>query len=185
MYLACIDASVHRFYDLYIRSRHVANHLDFIFARMNWGKRHDRMNKSRLWSGNMEIATFHSSPLNIALWAIFAFLENVFDATTTCESSLSRRQYFNVNKLINGIFRESTCGMFSIDSMNYVLATCHFKKVVGEVNDALSMCNELLSSAREREDDILLDLATDLRTAMFDMRELSWQALLFCDSVAE
>jgi hypothetical protein len=77
------------------------------------------------------------------------------------------------------------CGIFSIDSMDCVLAVCHFKKVIHTVNAVFSMCNDSLSPAKSEDNTAPMELITDLRTAMFDIRELSWQAILFCDAITE
>ncbi|MDR0715560.1 MAG: hypothetical protein LBF25_02175 [Puniceicoccales bacterium] len=184
-YLAGVEDSIHRFYDLYIRSRHISNHIDFIFAKMNWIKKSSCAHKSIPYENDTDVITFHRSPLNIALCAIFAFLENVLDAATMCESSLSLRQYFDIYKSVGAISRESMYGVFSLDSMDYVLATCHFKKTISGVNSVFSMCNDILSSAKDKEDSVLTGMATDLCIAMFDVRELSWQAISFCNSITE
>jgi hypothetical protein len=181
-YLADIEGRVHKFYNLYIKSRHIANHLDFIFARMNWLRKPGRTHKVNPYENEIDATTFHCNPLNVAFSAIFAFLENVFDVATGCNSPLSQRSYFDMYRSIGAMLRESMCGMFSIDSMDYVLAVCHFKKVMREIDGTFAVCNDLLSSAK---DEISTSLLTDVRIAMFDIRELSWQAISLCDSAGE
>ncbi|MDR2436138.1 MAG: hypothetical protein LBD33_02405 [Puniceicoccales bacterium] len=181
-YLADVEGNVHKFYNLYIKSRHIANHLDFIFARMNWIKRPGCAHKTNPCENEIDVATFHRSPLNVAFSAIFAFLENIFDVATRDNSPLPQRSYFDMHRSISAMLRESMCGIFSIDSMDYVLAVCHFKKVMREIDFTFAMCNELLSSAK---DEISTSLLADIRIAMFDIRELSWQAISLCDSAGE
>jgi hypothetical protein len=179
-YLASVDEHVHKFYELYVKSRCISNHLDFIFAKMNWVGKPGCVQKSDSYEGDDDIATFHCSPLNIAFNAVFAFLENIFDIATRGDSPLSRRHYFSMYRLIDAMLRESMCGIFSIDSADYVLATCHFKRVMRGANSMLFVCNDLLSSA-----DDATGLLVDVRTAMFDIRELSWHAISLCDSIGE
>ncbi|MDR2720701.1 MAG: hypothetical protein LBB15_00225 [Puniceicoccales bacterium] len=181
-YLADIEDSVHKFYNLYIKSRHMVNHLDFIFAGMNWMKNPNGARKSGSYESGIDAATFHCSPLNVAFSAVFAFLENIFDVATRRNSFLPQRSYFDMYRSINAMLRESMCGIFSIDSMDYVLTVCHFKKMMLEINTTLAMCNDLISSTKE---EILVNLLTDIRIAMFDMRELSWRAISLCDSAGE
>lgn len=148
-YLADVEGSVNKFYNLYVKSCHRANHLDFVFAKMNWMKRPGRAHKTDSYENGIDVTTFHCSPLNVAFSVVFAFLENIFDVATGHNSPLSQRNYFDMHRLIDVMLRESMCGIFSIDSMDDLLAVCHFQEVMQERSVTFAMCNDLLSSTKD------------------------------------
>jgi hypothetical protein len=184
-YLAGVGESIGRFYELYIQTRHISNHMDLIFTKMKWLKLPSDAQKLGFHEDGNNVITFHRSPLYIAFSAILAFIENIFNVATQRNVSLPLVEYFDVCKSLNLISRELMCGIFSLDSTDYALATCHFKNVIRASNAILFTCNILLASTDGENNSGLLDLLTDLRIATFDIHELSWQATMLCDSTSE
>lgn len=186
-YLLDVTKEVERFYNLYIRTRHIANHLDFIFANMRW--RH-LVGRARRFGGkeskNIPITTFHCNPLNIAFTSIFAFIESIFEISIRSDSAFQAITYFKLHQLINKTLLNQQEGTYSIDSGDYVLAVCHFKNVISTVNELMTMSMALKTSINNKsKKKASEDFFKDLNIALFDIRELSWQAVSFCNSMAE
>lgn len=186
-YLSDINVETGKFYNLYIKHRHVINHLDFIFLNMRWKRpeAHVRSLDDEKVLNDINITTFHCSPLNIACMAIFSFIENILDITTKHECCISQREYFEMYRLFNKILINQQQGIYSIDSNDYVLAICHFKTVISVINAMLALVVKIEQKDNFQKENIAKNCLQDIRTAMYDIRELAWQAILFCNSVPE
>ncbi|MDR2779037.1 MAG: hypothetical protein LBB16_01990 [Puniceicoccales bacterium] len=177
-YLAAIDTETGKFFKLFIESRHISNHLDMIFAAMQWRK--IIFTSNRLDSGDsIEIVTFHKNPVYIASKAIFFFMEKIWDISISEGKSLTITTCWHFAKLINAMQKEMFGGIASIDSCEYVLAVCHFKNVMAVVNDAMFSLRKLPPIGGKAAGFI-----HDFAVSLFDVRELAWQSISLCN-VAE
>lgn len=185
-YLLDVTKEVERFYDLYIRTRHIANHLDFIFANMRWRHLASRVQGlNNGISGDINVTTFHSNPLNIAFTSIFGFIENIFEISIKSDHALPTLTYFKLHQLTHKIVLNQQEGMYSMDSGDFVLAVCHFKNIIFVVNEIMSTLITLKSDVHVAKEESFENFFRDFNIALFDLRELSIQAVEFCNSMAE
>lgn len=186
-YLLDVSKEIERFYNLYIRTRYIANHLDFIFANMRWKHLSSYVQSlnGEQRESNVNISTFHCNPLNIAFTSIFGFIENIFEISIKSECTFPTLTYFKLHQLINKMVLNQQEGMYSMDSGDCVLAVCHFKNLVATINEVMTLLTALKSDAQLPKGKASEDFLKDFNIALFDLRELSWQAVSFCDSLAE
>ncbi|MDR2628902.1 MAG: hypothetical protein LBC30_02860 [Puniceicoccales bacterium] len=177
-YLAAIDTESGKLFELLIESRHISNHLDIIFAAMQWKK--IIFTSNRLDDGNsVEIVTFHRNPVYIASKAIFFFMEKIWDILVAEWKPLEVTTCWYFAKLMNTMQKEMFGGIASIDSCEYVLAVCHFKNVMAAVNNAMFSLKKLpLLEGKVK------GFVYDFTVSLFDIRELAWQSISLCN-VAE
>jgi intracellular sulfur oxidation DsrE/DsrF family protein len=173
-YLSAIDVEVGKFFKLFIESRHVSNHMDMIFSAMKWGKIIFTCDDGGD-DDDVEVVTFHKSPVNIASRAIFFFMEKIIDVLVSEEKGISVRVCRNICRLIGIMRDEMLHGIASVDSCEYVLGVCHFKTVLAAVNEGVNFAKNLRES-----DSKMIPFANDLMIALFDVRELAWQSIVSC-----
>jgi hypothetical protein len=183
-YLLDVAESVGRFYEFYINSRHISNRLDYIFIKMNWARRASGTNRFICYDEG-DPATFHLHPLYIAFSAISTFLDSIFEIATKHAIGIPNEHYFGMYKSTGLISRAFMCGIYSIDSMEYALAVHHFKEVLCETNAILSIFDTVLSSCKNDTHSHTANFLIDLKVATFDIRELAWQAVSFCNSLTK
>jgi hypothetical protein len=175
-YLAMVDAEVGKFFKLFIASKHVANHLDMIFAAMKWEKiLFNNENKSFTDDDAVEVVTFHKNPINIAARAIFFFVEKIWDILVAESKNIDASLCWNFSKLIGAMQREMFGGIANIDSYEYLLSVCHFKNVMATVNSAIAALKNFPKITGKAE-----SFTRDFTIALFDIRELAWQSILLC-----
>ncbi len=186
-YLLEVTKETKKFYELYIKLRHISNHLDFIFATMQWKQLENKIKIARdSFSDDVHINTFHGNPLNIAFTSIFAFIDSIFEVLIKSEYPFSTLNYFRLYRLVNKASLNQQQGVYSIDSGDFILATCHFKNVIATVNDLIRELSTLNASKDSQDKEKSLEnFLKDMKIAMFDIRELSWQAISFCNTMAE
>jgi hypothetical protein len=178
-YLTVIDDEAGRFFKLFIENRHVSNHLDIVFNAMRWGKIIFSSDDTSLDCEEIEVVTFHKSPVNIASRAVFFFIEKIWDIFLMKRKDVSAATCWNFAKLINTMQREMLSGIASVDSMEYDLAICHFKNVLAMVNEAILARSGLPDTGESTEKFI-----ADLTIALFDIRELALQSIMMCSAAA-
>ncbi len=185
-YLLEVSKETEKFYNLYIRLRHIANHLDFIFATMLWKHIQSKaQNLNNDFKNDVNINTFHCNPLNIAFVAIFAFVENILEIALKANCSLSTLKYFYLHQLVNKVAFNQQQGIYSMDSGDYVLAICHFKNILSIINKILALLKEISLKSPQKKENTLNNFLKDFNIAIFDLRELSWQAISLCNAISE
>ncbi|MDR2737887.1 MAG: hypothetical protein LBB18_03010 [Puniceicoccales bacterium] len=174
-YLAAIDAETGRFFKLFIENKHISNHLDVVFDAMQWGK--IIFNGGGFMDGEeVEVVTFHKSPINIASRAIFFFMEKIWDIFVSECKSLNAAACWRLSKLMASMQREMLSGVASVDAGEYALGICHFKSVIAEVNCAIVAARGLPDDCEKAT-----MFAKDFSVALFDIREIAWQSIMLCN----
>ncbi|MDR1595727.1 MAG: hypothetical protein LBR91_02265 [Puniceicoccales bacterium] len=177
-YLAAIDAEVGRFLKLFIESRHVSNHMDMIFAAMKWEKIVFTCDDSP--DDDIEVMTFHKNPANIAARAIFFFLEKILDIFMSDGRESMSTVCWQLSKFVGTMRDEMLNGIASVDSCEYVLGICHFKRVIAAVNGAIHAIGKI-----QRSDERAAQFVNDFAVAVFDIRELAWQSIVLCNAAEQ
>lgn len=166
-YLSAIDAEAGRFFKMFVIARHVANHLDMIFAKMKW----DRSTVGRA-SIMSDIVTFHKNPVYIAAKSICFFMNKILELFFDENKTLVVKDYWKFIKCVSDIRCDMICGVANIDVGEYLLAICHFKQVISCVNDAIVLVDKMPKSSGK-----MSGLKTDINIALFDIRELAWYGI--------
>lgn len=170
VYLSAIDAEAGKFFKLFILTRHIANHLDMIFAKMKWDRVVSGMSGRQ--SIMSDVVTFHKNPIYIATRSVCYFLEKILELLFSENKTLVVKDYWGFIKCINDIRCEMICGVANIDVGECLLAICHFKQAISYVNNAIVLAGQMPKFSGKMN-----GLKSDIGVALFDIRDLAWYGI--------